>query len=455
MDLRTELELKIDLAKQCRFSILDLRNNYLKGLPASIGNLPDLTELNLRFNQLTSIPNSIGNLSNLTKLNLRYNQLSSLPDSIGNLSNLTEIDLGYNQLINLPNSVRNLSSLVSINININPLKDLSPLQELPKLQSVYIFDKLLPRRYWTKFSDWKPEWFLDEEDWQIRRALVEHIGHEKIIQQVGIVTSELCLTSLSENICNFIDLKAIHLEGSQLTCLPENIGNLSNLTVLNLCDNQIAMLPDSIGNLSSLTKLNLCGNKLTSLPESITNLCSLTELNLSNNQLTTLPRSIGKLLNLTHLFLSNNSFLDLSSLQNIFNIKSVYCFGIDLPRRYWTKFSDWKPEWLLDEDNAEIRRVLIEQVGYKKICEELSADRLDTWREYTLLKIDGVEAVYDEYNEDEGEPIEREPMVLIKMTCPSTGHIHILRVPPEMTSAEAAITWVNHGIHPDEFAVQT
>jgi hypothetical protein len=51
--------------------------------------------------------------------------------------------------------------------------------------------------------------------------------------------------------------------------------------------------------------------------------------------------------------------------------------------------------------------------------------------------------------------IDEEPMILLKMTCPSTGHIHILRVPPEMTSAEAAITWVNHGIHPDEFGVQT
>jgi hypothetical protein len=77
-----------------------------------------------------------------------------------------------------------------------------------------------------------------------------------------------------------------------------------------------------------------------------------------------------------------------------------------------------------------------------------------------LLKIDGVEAVYDENGD---EPIdspevtlrEREPMVLLKMTCPSTQHIQILRVPPEMTSAEAAITWVNRGIHPDEFAVQT
>jgi leucine-rich repeat protein SHOC2 len=51
--------------------------------------------------------------------------------------------------------------------------------------------------------------------------------------------------------------------------------------------------------------------------------------------------------------------------------------------------------------------------------------------------------------------IDEEPMVLLKMTCLSTGHIHILRVPPEMNSAEAAITWVNHGIHPDEFSVQT
>jgi hypothetical protein len=68
------------------------------------------------------------------------------------------------------------------------------------------------------------------------------------------------------------------------------------------------------------------------------------------------------------------------------------------------------------------------------------------------LKIDAVETIYEE---DDDEPIDREPMVLLKMTCPSTGHIHILRVPPEMTSAEAAITWVNHGIHADEFAIQT
>jgi leucine-rich repeat protein SHOC2 len=124
---------------------------------------------------------------------------------------------------------------------------------------------------------------------------------------------------------------------------------------------------------------------------------------------------------------------------------------VDLPRRYWTKLSDWKPEWLLDEDNAEVRWVLINWLGYEKICEEVGAIILDTWREYTLISIDRVDIIY---NADR-EPIDTEPMLLLKMTCPSTAHIHILRVPPEMVSAEAAITWVNHGIHPDRFTVQT
>ena len=41
------------------------------------------------------------------------------------------------------------------------------------------------------------------------------------------------------------------------------------------------------------------------------------------------------------------------------------------------------------------------------------------------------------------------------MTCPSTEFIHVLRVPPDVKSAREAIGWVNWGIDPDEFAVET
>jgi hypothetical protein len=143
--------------------------------------------------------------------------------------------------------------------------------------------------------------------------------------------------------------------------------------------------------------------------------------------------------------------MDLSILQELPSLEYVGFMGAYLPHRYWIKLCDWIPEWLLDEDNAEVRRTLIEQIGYEKICNKLNAVAIDSWREYILLRIDGVDAVFDE-GED---AIDLEPMVLLKMTCPSTAHIHILRVPPEMESAEKAITWVNHGIHPDQLSIQT
>ncbi|WP_310481392.1 hypothetical protein [Chamaesiphon sp. VAR_48_metabat_403] len=125
-------------------------------------------------------------------------------------------------------------------------------------------------------------------------------------------------------------------------------------------------------------------------------------------------------------------------------------FGTNIPRRYWTGFSEWKAEWLLDEHNVEIRRRLIDRLGYEKICDKLGAIEIDSWNEYTLLKIDNIQIIYQGWRE-----VGREPMMLLKMTCPSTAHIHILLVPPDVIKAEDAIVWVNHGIHPSKFAIQT
>ena len=60
-----------------------------------------LIYLDLGDNQLTSLPASIKNLQNLTYLYLHNNQLTSLPDAVGNLQNLTELDLTHNQLTSL------------------------------------------------------------------------------------------------------------------------------------------------------------------------------------------------------------------------------------------------------------------------------------------------------------------------------------------------------------------
>jgi leucine-rich repeat protein SHOC2 len=259
------------------------------------------------------------------------------------------------------------------------------------------------------------------------------------------------LINLPDSIGNLTNLTTLAVPNNRLTNLPDSIGNLTHLITLAVYDNQLTSLPNSIGNLTSLTWLELTANKLTSLPDSIGNLTSLVHLKLRNNQLTSLPDSMRNMTSLNSIDLTDNPLMDLSVLASIPNLKTVRFLRCYPPRRYWTKLSEWKAEWLLDENNAAIRHTLIEELGYEKICDELNAITLDIWREYTLLKIDGVEKSH-KYR---FRTIDREPMVLLKMTCPSTAHIHILRVPPEMVSAEEAITWVNHGIHPDRFTVQT
>ena len=278
----------------------------------------------------------------------------------------------------------------------------------------------------------------------------------------------------------------LYLGSSKITKLPESIGNLLNLTHLNLRDNQLVDLPRGICNLLNLTYLNLSKNQFVKLPQDIESLRNLTELRLPENKIDNLPKFIGNLSKLTHLDVSNNQikklpisisnlsnlcFLDLSENHNrllyLYSSKIMWSsYEVKPSKYYFDEVNDWKSEWLIHEENAHIRRELIQGIGYERIYHELKASELDTWGEYTLLSIDDMfedsyprdsPLDYEEIDDDDEVDDDEipEPMVLLKMTCPSTGHIHILRVPPEMTSAETAITWVNHGIHPEEFAVQT
>jgi hypothetical protein len=122
---------------------------------------------------------------------------------------------------------------------------------------------------------------------------------------------------------------------------------------------------------------------------------------------------------------------------------AMYAYnGVTLPEKYGAVHPhQWRSQWLLSEHNAELRRVLIQGIGYGRICQELQAIKLDNWKEYTLLKLEA--------------EIEAEPIYLIKMICPSTGFIHAHRVPPYIQSAREGISWVNWGIDPEDFSVQT
>jgi leucine-rich repeat protein SHOC2 len=327
---------------------------------------------------------------NATKLDLSGNKLTHIPDNIQNLTSLTHLDLSQNYLTDFPENILQLTQLVSLGFYNNAI------QEIPL--GVCALTQL-------KFLDLKSNSLIN---------IPECIG---CLNQLDYLSFEgNHLEYLPDSICNLTELTHLNLYGMRLIKLPRNFGNLIKLTDLEIEFNRLVKLPDNFGNLIELRRLDFEGSMLNSLPESMKNMIKLESINLEDNPI-----------------------IDLSPLRDL-SIE-VNIFSVDIPERYLIKFSDWEPKWLLDEDNAEIRKVLIEQVGYDRICQELGAVELDTWREYTLLKIE--------------HDVDIEPIVLLKMICPSTKHIHILRVPPEIDSAESAITWINWGIHPNEIAVAT
>lgn len=121
----------------------------------------------------------------------------------------------------------------------------------------------------------------------------------------------------------------------------------------------------------------------------------------------------------------------------------VYVYqGTRLPEHYG-KFHphQWRSHWLLEETDLALRQILMQGIGYERLWQELETIELDSWQEYTLI---GIDADLDE-----------EPLLLLRMVCPSTGLTHVARVPPDMEYADEAIRWVNWDIDPEEFAVQT
>jgi hypothetical protein len=92
---------------------------------------------------------------------------------------------------------------------------------------------------------------------------------------------------------------------------------------------------------------------------------------------------------------------------------------------------------------------------YARLCQELGTRVLDSWQEYTLLRlpihddpshaalwlgpsiVDGLEATY-----------------VLKTTCPSSGKIYAVRVPPNLYSAKEAASWIDQGINSEHSAVK-
>ncbi|BDI31280.1 hypothetical protein CCAX7_33310 [Capsulimonas corticalis] len=86
---------------------------------------------------------------------------------------------------------------------------------------------------------------------------------------------------------------------------------------------------------------------------------------------------------------------------------------------------------VLGTTNAELRRVLLERMGYERFLSDAHADELDRdtdpGGERRLLRV---------------PMINDEALVCISVLCPSTGRQYIIRVPPRTRTCRQAAAWI-------------
>jgi len=91
---------------------------------------------------------------------------------------------------------------------------------------------------------------------------------------------DVTYTSIEEALKTPDQVYKLDLYFQELTSLPDEVGQFVNLKVLELSGNSLTSLPETFGQLEKLEWLSLKGNDISKLPESFKNLTNLKELSL-------------------------------------------------------------------------------------------------------------------------------------------------------------------------------
>ncbi len=114
--------------------------------------------------------------------------------------------------------------------------------------------------------------------------------------------------------------------------------------------------------------------------------------------------------------------------------------GVQVSDRLAFESSALTGQEILNTDNVELRRILIERLGYETFLQQVGGiirdcDR-DAGGERQLICVP--------FEDDE-------PLMLLKVVCPSTGHTHVLRVPPDLRTCHQAAAWIAGFDNPDDY----
>ncbi|MEG4093248.1 leucine-rich repeat domain-containing protein [Microcoleus sp. Pol12B4] len=483
------------LGSLTNLTTLRLWDNQISDI-SFLGSLTNLTTLDLNSNGITDI-SFLSSLTNLTTLRLYSNKISDI-SSLGSLTNLTELHLDSNKISDI-SSLGLLTNLTTLSLDSAKITDIRALRELTNLTTL-----ILSRNPIITFS------VLGELAQKHLTLSTRPIDAQKAIAAVKVAYAAIGLEEPEVIICS--SPPDAYLQIFKLVLKADPSQNWSNEGYWNRLGKKLdwKWMSSSIVRefasaavweyeLEGMTIESEADSTLSSLINQFTSSHVRSEQTMSDTPpdyfcdiiSRETPTTLFKKIYLTELYISSLGINLSHKAQEILRCQKLlfehcgwifpfekicavcdrprhlrfdsqnrlhaegepaiefadgwnfyYYHGVGLPEEYGKVHpNQWQSQWLLTEENAEVRRVLIEGIGYDRICQELSAKQIDSWQEYALLQIDEADDV--------------EPICLLKMTCPSTGFIHALRVPPNLNSAREAIRWVNWDIDPEEFSVQT
>jgi hypothetical protein len=115
---------------------------------------------------------------------------------------------------------------------------------------------------------------------------------------------------------------------------------------------------------------------------------------------------------------------------------TYYLSGVSVSHQLYQEDPEkWDGHEVLKIENAQLRCSLLNRMGYDRLLEKTGAKQIDeSEADGQLLEID---TSVQEGRFDSADRIMR----LLKVTCPSTSQVYVLRVPPDIDSCQRARQW--------------
>ena len=264
---------------------LDISNNEIVSLPASITTMQSLKFLSLAGNKLEMLPDNAYSCPWLEEVQVQDNRLDSLPASLLRLPVLSILDASNNKLQTVPFAMWTCTSLRELNLSLNMLSDLPTSSHLCRHESVSSLAGENPVFDTASISSGS-DFGRDIDNLSIQSETELESDLEGDAKQLEEKVSQLDQTMVVhcnkwKNTINIVEKEQLDPSINQDDC---------KLMTLNLSHNSFREVPSCLSCLAPhLARLHLSYNQLSSIGPLARFPSSLKHLDLAHNQIATWP----------------------------------------------------------------------------------------------------------------------------------------------------------------------